>query len=322
MSERVVVVGAGVVGLSCAVRLAEAGYDTQVFARDLPLETTSAVAGGLWLPQGEQPATRVAAWAGATLREMTALADDDETGVRMTNGTMLYRADAALRPAWASTLGEQVGLEEVSRPLRGYASGWHLRVPVVDPHRYLPWLTRRLADAGGSITRMPLSALPPRGIVVNASGASARALAADKAVVAGRGQVVVMSNPGLRNWWADEDPGADPLYVIPRGDHVVVGGSHDLGDWGTTAVPQQTEHILRRAIAMEPRLEESTIRAVRVGLRPMRPHVRLDLVEGGRGTAHRRLVHVYGHGAAGWTMSWGCADEVLTQIQGLQQHLF
>jgi len=45
---RVVVVGAGVVGLTCAVRLAEAGHEAHVLARDLPPETTSAVAAGLW----------------------------------------------------------------------------------------------------------------------------------------------------------------------------------------------------------------------------------------------------------------------------------
>ena len=45
------VVGAGVIGLSCAVVLAQAGYEVNVMARDLPLETTSAVAAatnGLW----------------------------------------------------------------------------------------------------------------------------------------------------------------------------------------------------------------------------------------------------------------------------------
>jgi len=56
---RVIVVGAGVIGLSCAVRLAERGLEVHILARDLPLETTSAVAAAVWYPY------RVAAAPGA-----------------------------------------------------------------------------------------------------------------------------------------------------------------------------------------------------------------------------------------------------------------
>ncbi len=50
MPPRVTVVGAGVIGLTCAVRLAESGLAVDVLARDLPLETSSAAGAGLWLP--------------------------------------------------------------------------------------------------------------------------------------------------------------------------------------------------------------------------------------------------------------------------------
>ena len=43
-------VGAGVIGMTCAVRLAEDGHRVEVLARDLPLETTSVVAAALWCP--------------------------------------------------------------------------------------------------------------------------------------------------------------------------------------------------------------------------------------------------------------------------------
>ena len=56
---RVIVVGAGVVGLSCAVRLLEAGHRVDVLARDLPLETTSAVAAAIWYPYRALPQDRV-----------------------------------------------------------------------------------------------------------------------------------------------------------------------------------------------------------------------------------------------------------------------
>ena len=65
--RRVIVVGAGVVGLSCAVRLLEAGHRVDVVARDLPLETTSAVAAALWYPYRALPQDRVTAWSGSAV---------------------------------------------------------------------------------------------------------------------------------------------------------------------------------------------------------------------------------------------------------------
>ena len=60
--SRICVVGAGVIGLSCAVQLLEAGHRVDVVARDLPLETTSAVASALWYPYRALPQDRVTAW--------------------------------------------------------------------------------------------------------------------------------------------------------------------------------------------------------------------------------------------------------------------
>jgi D-amino-acid oxidase len=71
---RVVVVGAGVVGLTCAVRLAEAGHETHVLARDLPPETTSAVAAALWYPYRALPQDRVTAWSARTYQVLSELA--------------------------------------------------------------------------------------------------------------------------------------------------------------------------------------------------------------------------------------------------------
>ena len=56
-------VGAGVTGLTCAVRLAQAGHRVDVLARDFPLETTSVVAAALWYPYKALPQDRVTAWA-------------------------------------------------------------------------------------------------------------------------------------------------------------------------------------------------------------------------------------------------------------------
>ena len=88
---RVIVVGAGVVGLTSAVRLAEAGHRVDVLARDLPRETTSAVAAALWYPYLALPQDRVTAWAARSYAVFADLAADPATGVRMQAGTEVFR---------------------------------------------------------------------------------------------------------------------------------------------------------------------------------------------------------------------------------------
>jgi len=66
------VIGCGFSGLSCAIRLLEAGFRVTVVAREEPRDTVSAVAGGLWLPYEVGPLDRVGAWGAATYRELEA----------------------------------------------------------------------------------------------------------------------------------------------------------------------------------------------------------------------------------------------------------
>jgi D-amino-acid oxidase len=100
---RAIVVGAGVVGLSCAVRLLESGHRVDVLARDLPLETTSAVAAAIWYPFRALPQDRVTAWSGATYAEFVGLAGEQGTGVRMLTGTEVFR-ERQPDPWWRSAV--------------------------------------------------------------------------------------------------------------------------------------------------------------------------------------------------------------------------
>ncbi len=311
MAARISVIGAGVIGLSCAVRLAEAGHDVDVMAREMPLETTSAVAGGLWQPFLAEPRDLVERWGRATYLAFAELAeapDARKTGVVQRAG---YLVGVSERPTFAD--GLPVDLTHVSHPHPGHRSGWHLTAPMVDMSLYLPYLVARLQAAGGTLTRMPLTALPTRGLVINCTGLASRALAADPSVYPVRGQVLRMSNPGISEWWVDESDADTITYVLPHSRHVVVGGTAQENDF--ELAPDQTvaEQILKRAKRLVPALERSTVLAHRVGLRPARPAVRLETVSTAEGTT----IHCYGHGGSGVTLSWGCADDVLAEVSAL-----
>jgi D-amino-acid oxidase len=303
---RVIVIGAGVVGLSCAVRLLERGHDAGVVARDLPLETTSSVAAALWYPHRAYPFERVTAWAATTYAELSKLAADDETGVVMRRGTQLLRRREP-SPWWASAVP---GLVEVEHVLPPYRAGWEMEAPVVEMPVYLRWLSARVEQLGGTVSRLALSALPTSGAtVVNASGLGARLFADDGSVVPVRGQVVTVEQVGLDRWWLDGgDQGTrrPATYVVPRSHDIVLGGTEDEGEWDRAPDPRASERILARAVELVPELRGARVLGARAGLRPARPTVRLEAEE----RPDCRVVHCYGHGGAGVTLSWGCADEV------------
>ncbi len=290
---RAVVVGAGVVGLTAAVRLREAGIDAHVVARDEPLETTSAVAAALWYPYRALPADRVTAWSAQTYAALAALADVAGSGVRMLAGTERLAPDAP-DPWWRAAVPS---LERTREGLRFIA-------PAVDMSLHLPWLVERLGALGGTVERREVALLDEvdADAVVNCAGLGARELAGDDALVAVRGQVLRVAAPEVREWLLDQSDPQRLVYVVPRVNDVVLGGTAQEGDEDLRPDPTTTEAIRARCAALVPALRDAPVVDVAVGLRPARPAVRLE--------AEGRVVHCYGHGGAGVTLAWGCAGEV------------
>ncbi|MGH3509695.1 MAG: FAD-dependent oxidoreductase [Nocardioidaceae bacterium] len=299
--ERALVVGAGVVGLSCAVRLLEAGLRVDVLARDLPLETTSALAAAFWYPYRAHPVDRVTAWSATTYEELVRLVDEADAGVVMRAGTELMH-EVTGDPPWTDIVSSFARVPAPS----GYADAWTFVAPVIEMPFYLRWLAGRVVALGGTITRAGLGGLPEADdvLVVNATGLGARLTAADPSVTPVRGQVVLVEQCGLERWWLDE---SGPSYVVPRSRDIVLGGTDDEGEWDRAPDPAVTRRIVEKAATLVPEIADARVLAVRVGLRPERPEVRLERERRGAAT----VVHCYGHGGAGVTLSWGCADEVV-----------
>ena len=178
---------------------------------------------------------------------------------------------------------------------------------------YLGYLLARFESMGGRLEAGTVGSLSAASAehgaraVVNCTGTGARGLLPDPALKPFRGQVVIAENPGLTEFFIGLAGGtSEVVYLFPHGDTVVLGGTEVGDDWNTEPVPAVAARILRDCAAIEPRVHGVRVLGHRVGLRPFRPQVRLEAEPPGPGPL---VVHNYGHGGAGVTLSWGCARE-------------
>jgi D-amino-acid oxidase len=326
----VLVVGAGVSGLTTGICLAEAGLRAVIQAATPPGQTTSSVAGAIWGPHLVEDSPRTMQWRRDTLSVLRELAAEPETGVRIVTGVQADRgAPPPLEapPAWLAELGPVTPCLRSSLP-DGFTSGWRYAAPLAHMPTYLCYLQARFEKAGGRAETATVTSLTgaarDRGAraVVNCTGMGARNLVPDPEVTPFRGQVMVAANPGISEFFiGPADDTADLVYLFPHGNTVVLGGTEVAGEESLEPVPALADRILRDCAAVEPRLRDARILSHRVGLRPYRPRIRLEAEPAdGPGDArhpgpqHPLVVHNYGHGGAGITMSWGCAREAAALV--------
>lgn len=304
MNRRVGVVGAGVSGLTCGVLLAEQGNRVEIFADETGAQTTSAVAAAMWFPYDCEPRDRVIAWALETYRVLVDLAGKLGTGVSMMELRTFSREPKIEIPDWASELGVQ----------NEGPAAFVMSVPLTDTTIYLDYLAKRFSNAGGRIHRdIRLAQIedidPAHQIVINCAGFGARKLVNDVELEPHRGQVAIMPKiDNLARAVVCDDP---PLmYAIPRTNDCVFGGTNELSDSrevdpATTArIIDECSRVLKTKFA-QPLTE-------RVGIRPFRKTgVRLERETLSDG---RVVIHNYGHGGSGFTLSWGCAGEVVDLV--------
>ncbi|HMB89400.1 MAG TPA: FAD-dependent oxidoreductase [Rhodothermales bacterium] len=311
----VAVVGSGVTGLSSAIRLQERGFDVTIFASDFPPNTTSDAAAAYWYPYNVGANRRVLDWALATFDEYVRLAEMPGSSVFLSPFYKLY-AEESDDAWWVEGIKQCQRLEPGAFGC-AYEVGYQMEVPLAETTTYMGYLMGRFVGGGGQFQRVVLQNLDEvpdaYSLIVNCAGVQARALLGDKAVYPIRGQVLRVVRPeGLERFIVSYDQGSTKTYIIQRSKDVILGGTAEVDDWNLEADPATAEAIRERCIALVPALKDATVLEHKVGLRPGRKEVRLDLEPL---AGDRAVIHNYGHGGAGFTLSWGCAAEVADRAE-------
>jgi D-amino-acid oxidase len=304
----VVVVGAGVIGLTTAIEFARRGHGVRVVARDIP-GTTSLAAGASWGPYLVHPWPEVRTWSLTTLEVLRGLADAPGTGVRLVSGLEASRSPMP-QPPWADLLPDFIPAAAHDLP-PGFRDGFRFTIPLLDMPIYLGHLTRQARTLGVTFEQQTVTDLSELAsgsgsaeVIVNCAGTGAGELAGDTTLFPIRGQHVVVQNPGITEFFSEETGMSPDLTCFyPHGATVVLGGTA-IETASEAPDHKAAQAIIERCAEIDPRLATAPVLDHRVGLRPTRATIRVERDTSG-GVP---IVHNYGHGGAGVTCSWGCAQ--------------
>lgn len=354
-SDRVLVVGAGVSGLTCALSLARAGVEVEVVAEKLQSELVSVVAGALWewppavcgYHRDQTSLARSKAWAMESYEIFCDLARDPSTGVflRMANFYFTHeqtpRELEKMRELAPKVRGfvHDPGLAERNdiSPEYGVVDAYAHLAPMIDTDRYMGWLREQVEAEGVAITRRRIDGrLADReatllrefraGAIVNCTGLGA-AEAHGTSMYPLRGALVRAINDGSRMPKVDEahcvphpegSTKQDMVFIVPRGENMLLlGGLTEEDEWSLDIGLHNHQPVRD----MYRRCLEFMPVLAQADLDPAEPvRVGLRPVRNGNVCLEREqgtsIVHNYGHGGSGFSFSWGCAHEVTAAVAG------
>jgi len=357
-NEAVLVLGAGVSGLTSALCLKRRGFAVTVVAENFAPRVTSVVAGALWewppavcgYHQDQQSLLRSKGWCMVSYRHFAKLARESTTGVFMRTAAFYFKQPVEESQLQLTKMNEledhvdefvhdraQIAANDVN-PEFGIRDAYSHLAPMIDTDVYLAWLLDQVQQAGcrvecqritGNLREQEASLRKHFRVdaIANCTGLGAKELVNDDMSPL-RGALIRVHNDGSKmpritqaHCVAHDEANSeqDLIFIVPRGrDMLVLGGLTEPGEWGLDIGLHNYEPIrkmYKRCVEFMPVLANAEIdkaEPVRVGLRPVRrQNIRLEREPG------TRIVHNYGHGGSGVTLSWGCALEVVDTVANL-----
>ncbi len=309
MQKEILILGAGVSGLTTASVLQDQGYQVKIWAKDLPPHTTSNIAPAIWYPEKIEPVEKTKEWAVLTYKKFWELSERAGSGVLKRQGRKLFHRPMG-NPWWKDDV---VGYRRLTaEEHRGAVCGHEFTGFVIDMSVYLEnFLLPEFKSKGGVIEKKTVlhleNALNSADWVINCSGFSSREMVPDPLLIAKRGQLVRISKIERQDFILDTDHPAGMIYIVPRANDCILGTVSEEGSERLDVDTDTASKILERCALYYPEVRHAKVLGHAVGIRPSRLSVR---VEQGIAVSGRLLSHNYGHGGNGVTLSWGCALEV------------
>ncbi|KAF7712592.1 Uncharacterized protein PECH_002840 [Penicillium ucsense] len=352
MPTRIVVLGAGVSGLTTAYLLSQdPDNEITVLAKHMPgdydIEYASPWAGANYMPVGKK-GSHHHAWERDTWPALQEITEKyPEAGIHFLDAIIYNRKkdqETATGQWFAELVQPNPWYKDVVPDFRELPqsqlrpemdNGQQFRSVCINTAVYLPWLVGQCTKKGTVFKRAVLKHVADAanahhsGIkadaVVNCTGLSSKFLGGvcDEKLLPARGQIVVVRNdPGPMIGVSGTDDGEDEaLYIMTRaaGGGTILGGSYQKHNWDPLPDANLANRIMKRAIDIAPQLvkegqgiEGLDIIRHGVGLRPLR--------EGGPRVekdevARVKVVHNYGHGGFGYQASFGCAQSAVALVE-------
>jgi D-amino-acid oxidase len=328
---KITVVGEGIVGLSCAITEALQGHTVKVLANQSGEDSTSGKAAAFVLPvlSGRDP--RINGMTKKSLEVLIFLKGNSASGVRDARLRVCYTEINEGDLDWLGAIETSpVPKEELPE---GCICGYDALIFRMEMDIYLPFLRNWAEQLGVEFVRETVRDLTKLGgdVVINCTGIHAKKLIESSNLQPDvdlrpiRGQVELVSIPAsLQAPWPKFDiliiegkhPDGTPRldYIVRRDKDLLLGGTQDIDDSRLTADEIQRKMILQNCIKVMPELRDAVFITDRVGLRPYRNLIRIAMesVSGGP-----MVVHAYGHGGSGVTLSWGTADLVNAMVSDI-----
>jgi D-amino-acid oxidase len=247
--SRAAVLGCGIVGLATARTLQDRGWTVTIYSSALPPNTTSNIAGAQWTPTTVFALPQATPAFLDTFRKASRIANrtfqlmvGDTYGVRWIDNYVLKQDPAA--PAGELHYAQSVGIADLyagvetidpaTVPFVGFKSIQRFATMLIEPNTFLPAVERDFLLRGGRIVVRTFNSTADvaslhEPVIFNCTGLGSRTLFGDAQLEPVRGQLSILEpQPEVDYCYL-----SGTIYMFPRNDGIVLGGTFDRGNWST-----------------------------------------------------------------------------------------
>lgn len=310
MSKHICVIGAGVIGLTSALCFQESGFIVKIIADKFDETICSSNAGAIWGPFLSNEDQSAYEWSFETLKVFRNLAKNPKSGINIVDGVLAANYETQI-PEWFKLLNQDHEYDE--QLPKGYIKAWRYSVPIIEMPKYLNWLKTEFYQSNGVLEIGKINSFTELkdefDFVINCTGLGSKELCADEKLYAMKGQLIVVSNPGVNYFFAERGDNKELFYWMPQGEKIVIGGTAEKIFSHTLIDEVQTKRMFDQAKRIEKKFAKSEFVAEKVGFRPCRDSIRFEFDK-----IYQNVFHNYGHGGSGVSLSWGCAQSVVKEI--------